>query len=145
LDSDGKIFVNQPIRMIRISIGSGTHPSQIASLLQMYKNMAEMVKKMGGKQGLFAQMDRQRGPAGGQMNINSMMQQMARNPQMAQMAQRMMGGGGGGGGMPDLGALMRQLGGGGGMPDLGALGNMFGGLGGALGGGAGGGRRAGRK
>jgi signal recognition particle subunit SRP54 len=145
LESDGKIFVEQPTRMTRIACGSGTSVREVEELLTQHRMMAGMAKKMkGGMQN----MQKAQGAMGGGN----------RAQQMAAMQKRMasMGGAGGapgaGGGMPDLGAMMKMLGGGGrgggGMPDMGgmdmgALAKMFGGGGGmpGMGGMPGGGGR----
>ena len=131
LDSDGKIFVQQPTRMTRIARGSGTSVREVEELLTQHRMMAGMAKKMKGG---MANMQRAQGAlAGGN-----------RTQQMAAMQKRLqsMGGGAGGavgpGGM-DIGAMMKAMGGGGGggMPGLPAgmdmasmmkqMGGMFGG------------------
>ena len=141
LDSDGKIFVDQPTRMTRIARGCGTSVREVEELLTQQKMMAGMAKKMkGGMQN----MQRAQGAMGGGN----------RQLQMAAMQKRMqsMGGAGAGaapGGM-DLGAMMKMMGGGGGggMPNMGGMDmssmmKMMGGGGGAPGGGGGG--RGGRR
>lgn len=143
LDSDGKIFVEQPTRMTRIAHGSGTSVREVEDLLTQHRMMAGMAKKMGGN---MKNMQRAQSAMGGGN----------RQQQMAAMQKRMqsMGGAGpaGGAGGMDLGAMMKMLGGGGaagggGMPDMQSLmksmGGMMGGMPGM--GGAGGGRgRTGR-
>ncbi|RMY47317.1 hypothetical protein D0864_15092 [Hortaea werneckii] len=145
LDSDGKVFVDQPTRMTRVARGSGTSVREVEELLSQCRLMGGMAKKMKGN---MSQAQKAKAMMGGGNQ----------QQQMAAMQKRMqaMGGAGGGGGMPDMGSLMKMMGGGGGggggMPDLGnmdlgkmmqsmggmgGLANMFGG-GGA---GAGGGRR----
>ncbi|KAI9802374.1 MAG: Signal recognition particle [Piccolia ochrophora] len=140
LDSDGKVFVQQPTRMTRIAHGSGTSVREVEDLLTQHRMMAGMAKKMKGN---MANMQRAQGAMGGGN----------RNQQMAAMQKRLqsMGGAGGAGGAPggmDLGAMMKAMGGGG-MPggmDMQAMmkqmGGMMGGMGGGPGGGGGGrGRR----
>lgn len=138
LDSDGKIFVNQPSRMTRVACGSGTSVREVEELLTQHRMMAGMAKKMkGGMQNMAR--------AQGSMGGGNRQQQMAA---MQKRLQSMGGAGGAGGGMPDLGAMMKMLGGGGGgggMPNLGgmdmnAMMKMMGG-GGMPGGGGGRGRR----
>jgi len=139
LDSDGKMFVEQPTRMTRIAHGSGTSVREVEDLLTQHRMMAGMAKKMGGN---MKNMQRAQSAMGGGN----------RQQQMAAMQKRMqsMGGAGparGAGGM-DLGAMMKMLGGGGGgaggggMPDMQSLmksmGGMMGGMPGM--GGAGSGR-----
>ncbi|EDU42541.1 signal recognition particle 54 kDa protein [Pyrenophora tritici-repentis Pt-1C-BFP] len=122
LESDGKMFVDQPTRMTRIARGSGTSVREVEELLTQHRMMAGMAKKMKGG---MASMQKAQGAMGGGN----------KQQQLAAMQKRMqsMGGAGGGGGMPDLGAMMKMLGGGrgggGGMPDMSALANM-GGMGG---------------
>jgi len=139
LDSDGKMFVEQPTRMTRIAHGSGTSVREVEDLLTQHRMMAGMAKKMGGN---MKNMQRAQSAMGGGN----------RQQQMAAMQKRMqsMGGAGpaGGAGGMDLGAMMKMLGGGGGgaggggMPDMQSLmksmGGMMGGMPGM--GGAGSGR-----
>ncbi|KAI9740405.1 MAG: Signal recognition particle [Cirrosporium novae-zelandiae] len=114
LDSDGKIFVEQPTRMTRVAKGSGTTVREIEDVLSQQKMMAGMAKTVSGNK---KNMQR----------AKNMMQGGNRQQQMAAMQRRMqaMGGAGaGGGGMPDMGKLMQMMGGGGGgggMPNLGGM------------------------
>ncbi|KAF2646685.1 signal recognition particle protein [Massarina eburnea CBS 473.64] len=127
LNSDGKLFVDQPTRMTRVARGSGTSVREVEELLTQHRMMAGMAKKMkGGMQN----MQKAQGAMGGG---NKQQQLAAMQKRMASMGGA--GGMGGGGGMPDLGAMMKMLGGGGaagggGMPDMSALGGMGGGMGG---------------
>lgn len=142
LDSDGKIFVEQPTRMTRVARGSGTSVREVEELLTQHRAMAGMAKKVkGGMQN----MQRAQGMMGG----GNQQQKMAAMQKRMQSMGRGAGGaaGGGGGGMPDLGAMMKMLGGAGGnqggggeggMPDMSSLMKMMGNMGGTLGGGGGG-------
>ena len=144
LDSDGKVFVDQPTRMTRVARGSGTSVREVEELLSQQKVMAGMAKKMGG---MGKNMARAQGQMGG----------ANRQQQMAAMQKRMQSlgqGGMGGGGMPDMASMMKMMGGGGagggggGMPDMASMMKMMGGMGGMGGmgmGGAGGGGRGGRR
>lgn len=142
LDSDGKIFVEQPARMTRVARGSGTSVREVEELLSQQRVMAGMAKKMGG---MGKNMAKAQGAMGGGN----------RQQQMAAMQKRMQslgggaggaGGGGAGGGMPDMAAMMKMMGGmgmggggGGGMPDMQSMMKMMGNMGGLGGmGGAGG-------
>lgn len=65
LDSpDAKVFALPPNekgphpRVVRIARGSGTSVAEVELLLVQYKNFAAMVKKMGGKNGLFTKRTR---------------------------------------------------------------------------------------
>ena len=127
LDSDGKVFVEQPARLTRVARGSGTSVREVEELLSQQKVMAGMAKKMGG-------MSKNMQKAQGQMGGGNRQQQMAAmQKRMQSLGQGGMGGGGGG--MPDMGSLMKMMGGmggagGGGMPDMASMMMMMGGLGG---------------
>lgn len=111
LDSDGKIFINQPSRMTRVAHGSGTSVREVEETLTQQRVMAGFAKKMKGG---MANMARAQGALGG----------ANRQQQMAAMQKRMQSmGGAGAGGMPDMGAMMKMLQGGrgGGMPDMGGM------------------------
>ncbi|KAJ4293455.1 Signal recognition particle [Kalmusia sp. IMI 367209] len=147
LESDGKMFIDQPERMTRIARGSGTSVREVEELLTQHKMMSNMAKKMKGG---MANMQKAQGAMGGGNKAQ----------QLAAMQKRMASLGGanamGGGGMPNLGGMdmqkmMQMMGGGGlgggGMPDLGGMDmqkmmQMMGGMGGMPGQGGGGrGRR----
>ncbi|KAL1593872.1 Signal recognition particle [Paraconiothyrium brasiliense] len=144
LDSDGKMFIEQPERMTRIARGSGTSVREVEELLTQHKMMAGMAKKMGGG---LKNMQKAQGAMGGgnkAQQLAAMQKRMASMgqggigggggmPDMASMMKMLGGGGRGGGGMPDMSALANMMGGGGrggGMPDMSALANMMGGMGG---------------
>ncbi|EGX52715.1 Signal recognition particle [Orbilia oligospora] len=100
LDSDGKVFVQQPERMTRIARGSGTSVREVEDVLTQHKMMAQMAKKMKGGMKAMQQGGMGRG---------------APNPQqLAAMQKRMqaMGAGGAGPGGMDMASMMRALGGG---------------------------------
>ncbi|TLS30057.1 hypothetical protein PpBr36_02805 [Pyricularia pennisetigena] len=132
LDSDGKIFTEQPTRMTRVARGSGTHVREVEDLLTQQRMMAGMAKKMGGN---MKNMQRAQQAMGGGN----------KQQQLAAMQKRLqsMGGAGGAGGMPDMGSLMKMLGGGGGggMPGGMDMAAMMKQMGGMMGGGQGRGRR----
>ncbi len=126
LDSDGKIFVEQPTRMTRVARGSGTSVREVEELLSQQRVMAGMAKKMGGMGKNMAK-------------AQSTMEGKNRQQQMAAMQKRMASlGGGAGGGMPDMASMMKMMGGmgggagggGGGMPDMQSMMKMMGGMGG---------------
>ena len=127
LDSDGKMFIEQPTRMTRIAHGSGTSVREVEDLLTQHKMMAGMAKKMGGN---MKNIQRAQGAMGGG---NKQQQMAAMQKRLASMG----GAGGAGGGMPDMGSLMKMLGGGGGAGgmDMNAMmkqmGGMMPGMGGA--------------
>jgi signal recognition particle subunit SRP54 len=105
LDSDGKMFVEQPTRVVRVARGSGASVREVEELLSQQRMMAGVAKKMGGN---MKNMQRAQQAMGGGNKAQ----------QLAAMQKRMqsMGGMGGAGGMPDLQSMMKMLGGGGGMP-----------------------------
>jgi signal recognition particle subunit SRP54 len=135
LDSDGKIFVEQPSRMVRIACGSGTTVREVEDLLSQHRMMAGMAKRVGGQK---KQMQR----------AQNMLKGGNKEQQLAAMQKRMaaMGGAGAGGmpGMGDMAKMMQMLGGqgGGGMPGLGGmdLQSMMSQMSGLMGGGGGRGR-----
>ena len=137
LDSDGKIFVEQPTRMTRVACGSGTSVREVEDVLSQQRMMAGMAKKMGG---MGKNMQRAQGAMGG----GNRQQQMAA---MQKRLQSMGGAGRGGPGGMDMGALMKMMGGGdggaggmggGGMPDMQSMMKMMGGMMPGMGGAAGG-------
>ena len=143
LDGDGKVFIEQPSRMVRIACGSGTTVREVEDLLSQHRMMAGMAKRVGGQK---KQMQK----------AQNMLKGGNKEQQMAAMQKRMasMGGAGGMPGMPgmgDMGKMMQMLqgqgggGGGGGMPGLGGmdLQGMMSQMSGLMGGG-GGGRGRGR-
>lgn len=131
LDSDGKMFLDQPERMTRVAKGSGTSVREVEDLLTQQRMMAGMAKKMGGN---MKNMQKAQAAMGGGRGNQAQ--------QMAAMQKRMqsMGGAGGAGGMPDISSMMKMLGGaggGGGMPggmDINAMMKQMGGLMGGQGG-----------
>ena len=140
LDSDGKIFVEQPTRITRIACGSGTSVREVEDLLSQHRMMAGMAKKVGGQR---KQMQR----------AQNMLKGGNKEQQMAAMQKRMasMGGAGmPGGGMPGMGDMARMMqmlqgsggGGAGGLPDMGGMDiqAMMRQMGGLMGGGRGRGR-----
>jgi len=113
LESDGKLFVSEPARMVRIACGSGTSVREVEELLTQHKVMASIAKNMGANK---KNMQR----------AQSMMQGGNKAQQMAAMQKRMqsMGGAARGQmpGMGDMGKMMQMLGGmNGGMPNMGGM------------------------
>ncbi|KAF9393690.1 Signal recognition particle [Podila verticillata] len=145
LDGEGKEFIDQPKRLVRVARGSGTTVAEVETLLQQYKTFAAMVKKMGGQNGLLKGMQgMQQGGAGnpmmnpnkmaqamkqlqsgglagmpgmGGMDIQGMINQMGGMSGVQNMMKNMMGGGG----MPGMGGP----GGAGGMPDFSQMAKMM--------------------
>lgn len=130
LDSDGKIFVDQPKRMTRVARGSGTSVREVEELLTQQRMMGSMAKKVKSGMG---NMQKAQGAMGGG---NQRAQMAAMQKRLQSMGGGGGGGGGGAGGMPDMSSLMKMMGGGGagggggGMPDMSQLMSMMGGMGG---------------
>lgn len=138
LDSDGKMFVEQPTRITRVARGSGTSVREVEELLTQQRMMAGMAKKMKGNMGNMQKAQQMMGSG------NKQQQMAAMQKRMQSMGQ---GGAGGMGGM-DMNAIMKMMGGmggagGGGMPNLGGMDmqKMMSMMGMGGGGGGGGGRR----
>lgn len=53
LDSDGKIFYQNPNRVLRVAQGSGTSVREVEELLVQHKGFQGMIKKFGGNKGLL--------------------------------------------------------------------------------------------
>lgn len=122
LDSDGKMFVDQPTRITRVAFGSGTSVREVEDILSQQQTMANMAKKMKGG---MSQMTKAQGRAQGQMGGGNNKQQMAA---MQRRMQSMGGAGRGGapGGM-DMASMMKAFSGGGdgGMPDFSSMLSMM--------------------
>ncbi|KSA03119.1 uncharacterized protein AC631_01132 [Debaryomyces fabryi] len=107
LDSDGRIFTQEPERIIRVARGAGCTAVEVEMVLQQQRMMSAMAvnaKNMGGPQGAP-------GAAPGGNNMARMMQQAQQNPGFMQQAMNMFGGAGGAGGaggMPDMSAMMNN-------------------------------------
>ncbi|GAA5803415.1 hypothetical protein HPULCUR_008895 [Helicostylum pulchrum] len=123
LDGDDKPFENVN-RVIRVARGSGTTVHEVQEILTQYTRFADMVKTMGGKNGLMQNMPtdpRKMNP--NQMQQLGQMQQKMANMIPPQMLQQV-------GGMEGLQKMAKQMGGmfgrgggapgaaGGGMPDM---------------------------
>ncbi|KAI9307760.1 signal recognition particle protein [Cunninghamella echinulata] len=103
LDGDAKQFQDNRTRIIRVAKGSGTSVHEVEEILQQYQRFAEMVKTMGGKNGLMNNLPTD--PKKINKNNPRQMQNMA--------PKNMLGGGGGGRGrgqMPDMSQLMKMFG-----------------------------------
>ncbi|BAO39172.1 Signal recognition particle 54 kDa protein [Kluyveromyces marxianus] len=125
LESDGRIFIEEPTRMIRVAKGSGTTVFDIEMLLmqqQMMARMAQTTKQMGGLPGKGGMPGRGGMPAGmpsipgmggmGMPNMSPQMMQQAQqklrqNPSMMNKMMNMMKGSGGG--MPSMQDIMSMM------------------------------------
>ncbi|EEQ89221.1 signal recognition particle protein [Blastomyces dermatitidis ER-3] len=113
LDGDGKVFIDQPSRIVRVACGSGTTVREVEDLLSQHKMMAGMAKRVGGQK---KHMQR----------AQNMLKGGNKEQQMAAMQKRMaaMGGAGGMPGMGDMAKMMQMFGGGGGAGGAGGAGGM---------------------
>lgn len=100
LDSDGRIFVKEPERILRVARGSGCTAVEVEMVLLQQRMMASMA---GAAKNLSAG---SRVPGFGGANMNRMMQLMQSNSGFMQQAMSMLGGGAGG--MPDMASLMNN-------------------------------------
>lgn len=111
LDSDGRIFTQQPERIIRVARGAGCSAVEVEMVLQQQRMMSAMAvnaKNMGGPQGTPGAPG---APGAGGNNMARMMQQAQQNPGFMQQAMNMFGGAGGAGGaggMPDMSSMMNN-------------------------------------
>ncbi|CAL9737574.1 signal recognition particle subunit Srp54p [Monosporozyma servazzii] len=130
LESDGRIFIEQPSRLVRVAKGSGTTVIDVETVLmqqQMMARMAQTAKQSQASAGTGGQAARMPGMPNmpnipGMPNISPQMMQQAQqrlrqNPGMMKNMMNMFGGAGGAGGMPSMPG-MPGMGGAGGMPDM---------------------------
>ncbi|GEQ66913.1 hypothetical protein JCM33374_g576 [Metschnikowia sp. JCM 33374] len=110
LDSDGRIFTNEPERIVRVARGSGCSAVEVEMVLQQQRMMASMAgaaKNMGAAgNGQAAGLG-----GGGAANMQRMMQQAQSNPNFMQQAMNMFGGGAGAGAgaaMPNMQSMMNN-------------------------------------
>lgn len=122
LDSDGRIFIKEKTRLVRVARGSGTSVTEVETLLmqtRMMEKMAGMSKNMMSAQNSKMnpqqrmKMMQQMKNGGGMPDMSSMMNMPGMQDMMKQFA-------GGAGGMPGMQDMMKQFGGGG-MPDMSSM------------------------
>lgn len=103
LDSDGRIFVEQPERIVRVARGAGCSVVEVEMVLQQQRMMSAMAvnaKNMTNNS--------QANPgAHNPNNMQRMLQQAQQNPGFMQQAMNMFGGGAGGA-MPDMASMMNN-------------------------------------
>ncbi|KAI5969326.1 SRP54 [Candida margitis] len=97
LESDGRIFIKEPSRIVRIARGSGCSVVEVEMILQQHRMMSSMAKSAVAAQGQGGQPG---GPFAGNPQMQRMMQSAQSNPNFMQQAMSMLGGGGGGAGGP---------------------------------------------
>jgi signal recognition particle subunit SRP54 len=54
LDSEGRIFFEQPNRLKRVAQGAGHTQTDVLMILDQYKQFSGMIKQMGGSNGMLA-------------------------------------------------------------------------------------------
>ena len=118
LESDGRIFIEQPSRMVRVARGSGTSVFDVEMILMQQQMMARMAQNAktaqqvaGGGHGIPNAGGLPRIP--GMPNISPQMMQQAQqrlrqNPGLMKNMMNMFGGGMGGG-MPDMNEMMKMM------------------------------------
>ncbi|AET38919.1 RNA-binding signal recognition particle subunit SRP54 Ecym_3433 [Eremothecium cymbalariae DBVPG len=122
LESDGRILIDQPSRLIRVARGSGTSVFEVEMILmqqQMMARMAQGAKNMGGMPGMPGMPGAAGAGPGGMPKMTPQLMQQAQqklkqNPSMMKNMMSMFGGAGGPGGMGGF----PGFGGAGGMPDI---------------------------
>ena len=97
LESDGRIFIKEPSRIVRIARGSGCSVVEVEMILQQHRMMSSMAKSVSASQG---QGGHPGGPFAGNPQMQRMMQNAQSNPNFMQQAMSMLGGGGAGGAGP---------------------------------------------
>ncbi|CCG20551.1 Srp54 signal recognition particle (SRP) subunit [Candida orthopsilosis Co 90-125] len=105
LESDGRIFIKEPSRIVRIARGSGCSVVEVEMILQQHRMMSSMAKSAVAAQ---AQGGQPGGPFSGNPQMQRMMQSAQSNPNFMQQAMSMLGGGGAGGGPGGLAGMMNN-------------------------------------
>lgn len=130
LESDGRMFIDQPTRMVRVAKGSGTSVFEVEMILMQQQMMARMAQTATqqqpgapGANGRMPGMPNMPGMPGmpnmpGMPKVSPQMMQQAQqklkqNPGLMQNMMSMFGGsgmgGGMGGGMPDMNEMMKMM------------------------------------
>lgn len=105
LESDGRIFVKEPTRIIRVARGAGCAAVEVEMILQQHRMMSSMAKSAVAGQGAPGAGGN---PLAGNPQMQRMMQQAQSNPNFMQQAMSMLGGGGGGAGAGGLAGMMNN-------------------------------------
>ena len=100
LESDGRIFIKEPSRIVRVAKGSGCSAVEVEMILQQHRMMSTMAKSAMAAQGMQGGGLGGGGAAAGGSQMQRMMQQAQSNPNFLQQAMSMLGGGAGGAGGP---------------------------------------------
>ena len=115
LESDGRIFIEEPSRMVRVAKGSGTSVVDVETVLMQQQMMARMAQSAKQSQAAAAAASANGGGIPripGMPNINPQMMQQAQqrlrqNPGLMKNMMNMFGGAGGG--MPDMNEMMKMM------------------------------------
>lgn len=106
LESDGRIFIKEPSRIIRVARGAGCAAVEVEMILQQHRMMSTMAKSAMAAQGAPSAGGN---PMAGNPQMQRMMQQAQSNPNFMQQAMSMLGGGGAGGaGAGGLASMMNN-------------------------------------
>lgn len=107
LESDGRIFIKEPNRIVRVARGSGCAVVEVEMILQQHRMMSTMAKSAMAAQG--GQPGQPGNPMANNPQMQRMMQQAQSNPNFMQQAMNMLGGAGGGaGGAGGLAGMMNN-------------------------------------
>lgn len=107
LESDGRIFIKEPSRIVRVARGSGCAVVEVEMILQQHRMMSTMAKSAMAAQG--GQAGQPGNPMANNPQMQRMMQQAQSNPNFMQQAMNMLGGAGGGaGGAGGLAGMMNN-------------------------------------
>lgn len=119
LESDGRIFIDQPSRMVRVARGSGTSVFEVEMILMQQQMMAKMAQSTkaaqqgGGMPGMPGMPNIPGMPKMTPQMMQMAQQKLKQNPSLMKNMQSMLGGGGGfpgmGGGMPDMNEMMKMM------------------------------------
>lgn len=107
LECDGRIFIKEPSRIVRVARGSGCAVVEVEIILQQHRMMSTMAKSAMAAQG--GQPGQPGNPMANNPQMQRMMQQAQSNPNFMQQAMNMLGGAGGGaGGAGGLAGMMNN-------------------------------------
>lgn len=107
LESDGRIFIKEPSRIVRVARGSGCAVVEVEMILQQHRMMSTMAKSAMAAQG--GQPGQPGNPMANNPQMQRMIQQAQSNPNFMQQAMNMLGGAGGGaGGAGGLAGMMNN-------------------------------------
>lgn len=123
LESDGRLFIDQPSRIVRVARGSGTSTFDVEMILMQQQMMARMAQssKAAQRGGGMPNMPQMPNIPGMPQISPSMMQQaqqkLRQNPGLMNNMMNMFGGNGGdgagfpgmGGGMPNMNDMMKMM------------------------------------